>query len=71
MHSNVNLESVVGALGLLGAGFVLALLGLVFDLPSNSRCPARLVGESMLPTRFIIGHENSLFHRKPRFRPEP
>jgi hypothetical protein len=71
MSSNVNLESVVGALGLLGAGFILTLLWLVFDLPSDTRCPALLVGESLLPTRFIIGHENSLLHRRTRFRLEP
>ena len=71
MHSNVNLESVFGALGLLVAGFVLALLWLVFDLPSDTRCPALHVGESILPTHFIIGHRNSLLQRKTRFRLEP
>jgi hypothetical protein len=44
---------------------------LVFDLPPDARGPALLVNESMLPTRFMIGHENSLLHRKTWFRLEP
>jgi hypothetical protein len=40
---------------------------LVFDLPPDARGAALLVNESALPTRFTIGHENSLLHRKTRF----
>jgi len=41
---------------------------LVFDLPADARSPVLLVNESDLPTRFIIGHENSLLHGKTEFR---
>ena len=41
---------------------------LVFDLPEDARSPVLLVNESDLPTRFIIGHENSLLHGKTEFR---
>ena len=44
---------------------------LVFDLPADARRPTLLVTESLLPTRLIIGHENSPFHRKTRFSLEP
>jgi hypothetical protein len=44
---------------------------LVFDLPADARAPTLLVTESLLPTRLIIGHENSLFHRKTRLGLEP
>jgi hypothetical protein len=40
----------------------------VFDLPSDARDPRLLVNESDLPTRFIIGHENSPLHKKTEFR---
>lgn len=41
---------------------------LVFDLPADARAERLLVNESDLPTRFIIGHENSLFHKKTEFK---
>jgi hypothetical protein len=41
---------------------------LVFDLPEGAREPRLLVNESDLPTRFIIGHENSPLHEKTEFR---
>ena len=41
---------------------------LVFDLPSDARDPRLLVNESDLPTRFIIGHENSPLHKKTEFK---
>jgi len=44
---------------------------LVFDLPADAREPALLINESDLPTRFIIGHENSLLHKKTEFRLSP
>jgi hypothetical protein len=40
---------------------------LVFDLPADARTPTLLVNESDLPTRFIIGHENSPLHGKTEF----
>lgn len=44
---------------------------LVFDLPEGARGLTLLLNESGLPTRFIIGHENSLLHHKTRFKLEP
>lgn len=44
---------------------------LVFDLPPGVREPVLLLNESSLPTRFIIGHENSLLHKRTKFRIEP
>ena len=41
---------------------------LVFDLPPDVRSPVLLINESDLPTRFIIGHENSPLHKKTEFR---
>jgi hypothetical protein len=41
---------------------------LVFDLPADAREPTLLINESDLPTRFIIGHENSLLHKKTEFK---
>jgi hypothetical protein len=41
---------------------------LVFDLPVDARSPMLLVNESDLPTRFIIGHENSPMHKKTEFK---
>lgn len=40
---------------------------LVFDLPEDARAPVLLINESDLPTRFIIGHENSFLHKKTEF----
>ncbi|MDQ5872975.1 MAG: DUF4352 domain-containing protein [Acidobacteriota bacterium] len=37
---------------------------LVFDLPEEARDPRLLLTEDSLVTRVLIGHENSLFHRK-------
>lgn len=44
---------------------------LVFDLPTDARDPVLLINESDVPTRFIIGHENSLLHKQTKFRIEP
>lgn len=41
---------------------------LVFDMPADARDPRLLVNESDLPTRFIIGHENSPLHKKTEFK---
>ncbi|HEX5708734.1 MAG TPA: hypothetical protein VFX96_15655 [Pyrinomonadaceae bacterium] len=44
---------------------------LVFDLPASDAPPGErllLINESALPTRFIIGHENSLLHGRTKFR---
>ena len=39
-----------------------------FDLPADARNPTLLINEGGLETRFIIGHENSLLHKKTRFQ---
>jgi hypothetical protein len=44
---------------------------LVFDLPEGVHRPTLLINESDLPTRFIIGHENSLLHRQTTFMLTP
>ncbi|MCA1591518.1 MAG: DUF4352 domain-containing protein [Acidobacteria bacterium] len=44
---------------------------LVFDLPPDAKDPALLINEADLPTRFVIGHENSLMHKRTMFRLEP
>ena len=44
---------------------------LVFDLPVNIKHPSLLVREQLIPTRFIIGHENSFLHKKTMFQLEP
>ena len=41
---------------------------LVFDLPADARDARLLVSETDLPTRFIIGHENSPLHKKTEFK---
>ena len=41
---------------------------LVFDLPQDARNPIFLMNEELLPTYFIIGHENSLLHKQTKFR---
>jgi len=40
----------------------------VFDLPADIQSPALLIHESAPETRFVIGHENSLLHKKTRFQ---
>jgi hypothetical protein len=40
---------------------------LVFDLPEGTRAARLLLNESSPETRFIIGHENSLLHKKTEF----
>jgi len=40
----------------------------VFDLPEGVPEPLLLLTETSWLTRFLIGHENSLFHRKTSFR---
>jgi hypothetical protein len=41
---------------------------LVFDLPAGVENPTLLVNEEWLPTRFIVGHENSFWHGQTKFR---
>lgn len=41
---------------------------LVFDLPSDVRNPRLLIANDEWITRFLIGHENSFFHKKAFFR---
>ncbi|HEY0322317.1 MAG TPA: DUF4352 domain-containing protein [Pyrinomonadaceae bacterium] len=40
----------------------------VFDLPENIDNPTLLIREGELVTHFVIGHENSLLHKKVLFR---
>lgn len=40
----------------------------VFDLPENIENPTLLINEGELVTHFVIGHENSLLHKKVLFR---
>ena len=41
---------------------------LVFDLPTGVDNPTLLITESEMVTHLVIGHENSLFHKKTRFQ---
>jgi hypothetical protein len=41
---------------------------LVFDLPAEIKNPTLLIREGELVTRLVIGHENSLLHKKTRFQ---
>lgn len=41
---------------------------LVFDVPTRIKKPTLLINEEMLPTRFIVGHENSFWHGRTKFR---
>lgn len=41
---------------------------LVFDLPADVRNPRLLINEDGVVTHFIIGHENSLLHKKTEFQ---
>jgi hypothetical protein len=43
---------------------------LVFDLPPGVKNPVLLMREGEYVTRFIIGHENSFWHKKTKFRLE-
>jgi hypothetical protein len=40
---------------------------LVFDVPPEVRSTTLLINEEWLPTRFIVGHENSFWHGQTRF----
>lgn len=40
----------------------------VFDLPADIQSPTLLIREGERETRFVIGHENSLLHKKTRFQ---
>lgn len=40
---------------------------LVFDLPDDVKNPTLLMREGFFPTHFIIGHENSFWHKKTKF----
>jgi hypothetical protein len=39
-----------------------------FDLPADVKATTLLINEGELLTRFVIGHENSLLHKKTRFQ---
>lgn len=41
---------------------------LVFDLPGKIKDPVMLISEGEFVTQFIIGHENSFWHKKTKFR---
>lgn len=41
---------------------------LVFDLPADIKNPTLLIREGELVTHLVIGHENSLLHKKTRFQ---
>jgi hypothetical protein len=41
---------------------------IVFDLPPDIRDPTLLINEGEWITHFVIGHENSPFHKKTRFQ---
>ena len=41
---------------------------LVFDLPDDARAPRLLLTTLDAPTYFLLGHENSFFHRKIYFQ---
>lgn len=41
---------------------------LVFDLPSDARNPILSIREELIPALFIIGHENSFWHKQTKFR---
>ena len=41
---------------------------LAFDLPADIRNPTLLIQEGESLTHFVIGHENSFFHKKTRFQ---
>jgi hypothetical protein len=43
---------------------------LVFDLPANIKNPELLIRDGAFETHFMIGHENSLWHKKTKFRLE-
>ncbi len=40
----------------------------VFDLPADIQSPTLLIHEGERETRFVIGHENSVLHKKTRFQ---
>ena len=39
-----------------------------FDLPANAKGTSLLINEAAWETRLVIGHENSLLHKKTRFQ---
>ncbi|HXM36265.1 MAG TPA: hypothetical protein VN920_13820, partial [Pyrinomonadaceae bacterium] len=40
----------------------------VFDLPADAKNPTLLINEGEWVTHLVIGHENSLLHKKTRFQ---
>jgi hypothetical protein len=44
---------------------------IVFDLPADAQDPALVIIEGGWPTTFVIGDENSLFHKKTKIRLTP
>jgi len=41
---------------------------IAFDLPANAKPTSLLINEAAWETRLVIGHENSLLHKKTRFQ---
>jgi hypothetical protein len=41
---------------------------IAFDLPADAKPSTLLINEGEWVTHFVIGHENSLLHRKTRFQ---
>lgn len=41
---------------------------IAFDFPANAKPASILINEDAWETRFVIGHENSLLHKKTRFQ---
>lgn len=71
MYTNVNLAAPVGAIFLLGTAlllFVIALGLIVSLLKKKSALTTLLIREAESLTRFVIGHENTPFHKKTWFQ---
>lgn len=64
MYTNVNLAAPIGVLAFLGTASFL----LVADLPADVRNPVLLINEGEWVTHLVIGHENSLWHKKTAFQ---
>ena len=41
---------------------------IAFDLPVSAKAASVLINEDAWETRFVVGHENSLLHKKTRFQ---
>ena len=67
MNSNVNLEAAIGILALLGTAFMLGLAAIIIlhVLKRRRRMRARTISIAAVS---LIGHENSFWHKKTKFR---